>query len=159
MSIHVHHRVVALERLRLEDARELVGLQAAGAAAHAAGARLAAVLEAMLLGAAAQHRRQQQQQQQEEQQQRAAAKPQAQYGMPPETCAVRVAAQQEQQQPSAAAKPQAQPGMPAEACAVTTAAPQPGPAAADMDGQRRAGQLPDPAGRLVLLQLRKALDV
>jgi hypothetical protein len=120
------HRVVALERLRLEDARELVRLQAAGAAAHAAGARLAAVLEAMLLGAAAQHRQQQAQQ------------PLQQKGL---------------------TQPKTQPETPQEARTVMAAAPWPEGPVAGSSGQRLAGRLPDPAGRLVLLQLREALDV
>lgn len=51
------HRVAALERLRLEDAKELSRLHADCCAARSAGARLATVLEAMLL--AARRRRQQ----------------------------------------------------------------------------------------------------
>jgi hypothetical protein len=114
-----HCRVVALERLRLEDARELSRLQAAGDAATAAGARLAAVVEAMMLGAAAQHRRQQQH----------------------------------------ASKPEAQSSTLSETRPVTTAVPRAGCAEASSPKQRLPSRLPDPAGRLVLLQLREALDV
>lgn len=200
----VCYRVAALERLRLEDARELSRLQAEGKAARAAGARLAAVLEALLLAAAAKQRQQHRLQQQHQASALAQAPAPAAAGTEVQhrcgcTCGrhgIDSAARQTAAADPLATLPPPQPAAAGGSCPAAASASHVDEAANEASsgmnataaarnlrgsaaaapgwstvsptglGTSRAqqlishpGALPDPGGRLALLQLREALDV